>query len=46
MPPGSMHPTSQPPVLQDIRSLIDAARTRVTARVNASQMGEDTKRMP
>lgn len=41
-----MHPTSQPRVLQDIRSQIDAARHRVAARVNASQMGEDTKRMP
>lgn len=37
---------TQPSLPQDIRSLIDAARTRVTARVNASQMGEDTKRMP
>lgn len=37
---------AQPPLLQDIGSLIDATRTRVAARVNASQMGEDTKRMP
>lgn len=27
--------TTQPPLLQEIRSMIDAARTHVAARVNA-----------
>lgn len=35
-PTRSDAPTAtQPPLLQDIRSLIDAARTRMAARVNA-----------